>query len=115
MSKTPQPRVSTHCPWTIALQRSRGPRDHEPEGWEEKYQDERDAQDPIQPFLRLADPIEQQDGKEEGLDENLRKKQELIRDWDSGVDEPFDRTQATGELTDDANHDECHPQDEPTA
>jgi hypothetical protein len=57
----------------------------------------------------MVDPIEQEDGKEEGLNENLRKKQELIRDRDSGVDEPFDRTKPTSELTDDANDDECHP------
>jgi hypothetical protein len=31
----------------------------------------------------MADPVEQQHGKEEALDENLRKKQELIG-WDAG-------------------------------
>jgi hypothetical protein len=63
----------------------------------------------------MADPIEEQYGKEEGLDENLRKKQELKRDRDSGVNEPFDRTEPSGELTEDADDDERHPQDEPAA
>ena len=100
---------------TIPLQRSRGPRNDEPQGGEDQDQEERDTYYPVQPSFRMADPIEEQDGKEEGLDENIRKKQELIRDWDSGVDEPFDRAELTCELTEDANDDECHPQDEPTA
>jgi hypothetical protein len=74
--KRPSPAFLLTAPRPGALRRSREPRGQEPQGWEEKDQEERDSQYPIQPFLRIVDPIKQQDGKEEGLDENLSLSQQ---------------------------------------